>query len=148
VKFPMADGVLQAHVSEVPVGMYKRAHRHTDGVHIFPVNDQKGYTLLWYEGDAEYQRVDWEHGIVFAPPDNMFHQHFNITNEPVRYFAISFGSFRYPVLTRKAKDFATQGNTEETKSRQIDYENEDPRIRELFVRELSDLGLELNLSLS
>lgn len=142
VMFILADGVLHAHMSEIPAGSYKKAHRHMGGTHIYPVTG-RGYSLLWYEGDTERHRVDWEHGHVYSPPDNMYHQHFNLSAEPARYFAVKFGSYRYPVTGRMAGQFAISGDLKEQRRTrtQIDYEDEDPAIRELYLKELSAAGL-------
>ena len=50
MQFILADGIMGAHASEMPVGTYKKGHRHGPGLHIFTVHGT-GYTLLWYEGD-------------------------------------------------------------------------------------------------
>lgn len=146
VMFLLADGVLHAHMSEIPAGSYKKAHRHMGGTHIYPVTG-RGYSLLWYEGDTERHRVDWEHGCVYSPPDNMYHQHFNLSGEPARYFAVKFGSYRYPVTGRMAGQFAAFGDTRTLKERktQIEYEDEDPSIRELYLQELAAVGLPFTL---
>jgi len=99
MKFILADGTMHAHSSEMPVGTYKKAHRHGPDFHVYAVTGH-GYSLLWYEGDADYRRVDWKHGVVFAPPDMMYHQHFNTRNTPVRYMATAIGNSRYPFTAR------------------------------------------------
>ena len=62
-----------------------------------------GYSLLWYEGESDFERVDWKYGTVFPPLDDQFHQHFVTSNEPSRYLATSVGSFRYPSHGRGAQ---------------------------------------------
>ena len=76
MKFILADGTMHAHSSEMPVGTYKKGHRHGADFYVFTVHGT-GYSLLWYPGQKEFERIDWKHGVVFVPPDNMFHQHFN-----------------------------------------------------------------------
>ena len=77
--FVLADGAMHAHMSEMPVGTYKKGHRHGADFHVMCVTGHS-YSLLWYDND-EITRVDWSHGTVFAPPDMMFHQHFNASDE-------------------------------------------------------------------
>ena len=60
--FVLADSNMHAHMSEIPPGTYKKAHRHGAGAHIFTVTGN-GYSLLWYEGETEFQRVDWKPGV-------------------------------------------------------------------------------------
>ena len=91
--FVLADGTMHAHSSEMPVGTYKKAHRHGADFHVSCITGT-GYSLLWYEDDAEFVRVDWDHGVVFAPPDGMYHQHFNTSPTPARYLAIALGGLR------------------------------------------------------
>jgi hypothetical protein len=93
----MSEGSMGAHVSEMRVGTYKKAHRHGAGLHVSFIHGT-GYTLLWNEGDRDFQRVDWRHGMCFAPPDNMFHQHFDTSARAARYVAIGFGSKRSPII--------------------------------------------------
>jgi mannose-6-phosphate isomerase-like protein (cupin superfamily) len=139
VMFLLADGILHAHMSEIPVGSYKKAHRHMGGTHIYPVTG-RGYSLLWYEGETERRRVDWCHGVVYSPPDNMYHQHFNVSGEPARYFAVKMGNYRYPVTARMTGQFrASVKDMRETRN-QIEYEDEDPAIRKLYLDELAKAG--------
>ena len=97
MQFLLGEGSMGAHVSEMPVGTYKKGHRHGPGLHIFFIHGE-GYTLLWYPGDKDFQRVDWRHGMCFAPPDEMFHQHFDTSARPARYLAVGFGTKRYPIV--------------------------------------------------
>lgn len=140
VAFLLADGVLHAHMSEIPVGSYKKAHRHMGGTHIYPVTG-RGYSLLWYEGETERRRVDWCHGSVYSPPDNMYHQHFNVSAEPARYFAVKLGNYRYPVTTRMTGQFGASLDDMRRTRNQIEYEDEDPAIRQLYMAELAASGV-------
>jgi mannose-6-phosphate isomerase-like protein (cupin superfamily) len=133
--FALADGTMHAHVSEMPVGTYKKAHRHGPDFHIFPVSGE-GYSLHWYEGETDLRRTDWRHGSVFAPADRLFHQHFNVSPEPARYLAVAFGSHRYPTVADKAATWTGMDVSVKEGGRQIEYEDEDPRIRAMYEAEL------------
>ena len=131
IMFVLADGTLHAHASEIPVGGYKKAHVHGEGYHIFQLSGE-GYSTYWYEGQ-EPTRIDWGYGLLHSPPNRMWHQHFNVSDEPARYLAIGFGSFRYPFLGEKMT--MLDRDYREKSAYQIDYEDEDPAIRETFERE-------------
>jgi uncharacterized RmlC-like cupin family protein len=140
VQLILADSILHAHISEMPVGTYKKAHRHGPDVHVFCLSGE-GYSLFWYEGDRDFVRIDWRPGWVFAPPDMMFHQHFNACGERIRYLAIGHGSVRYPytqnmwsVYRGTDKDVKLGGN-------QIEYEDQDPRVHQIFRNELARKGI-------
>jgi mannose-6-phosphate isomerase-like protein (cupin superfamily) len=141
IKFILADGTMHAHMSELAVGTYKKGHRHGPDFHIFPVTG-KGYSLFWYAGEQEFRRIDWQHGWVYAPADQMFHQHFNISDKPSRYLAVAWGSIRYPFSSDKKAQFGEGSDTDISQGgRQIEYENEDPRIRQIFEAELRKSGV-------
>src|SRR5579864_3225348 len=141
IMFVLADGTMHAHISEMPVGTYKKGHRHGADFHIFPVTG-RGYTLLWYEGDTDFTRVDWKHGSVYAPPDKMYHQHFNTSTEPARYLAVAFGGLRYPFVEDKRRTFMGMDVSVKEGGRQIEYEDQDPRIHAVYTEELLKRGLE------
>ena len=61
-----------------------------------------GYSLLWYPGDKDFQRVDWEYGTVFPPLDQQFHQHFVTTENASRYLATAIGAMSYYLLRAAA----------------------------------------------
>lgn len=130
--FVLADGTMHAHMSEIPAGNYKKAHVHGEGYFIFQLSGE-GYSLYWNKGE-EPIRVDWTYGIMHSPPYRMWHQHFNVADEPARYLAIAFGSFRYPFLSEKLT-VIKRSYTVKNPEVQIEYEDEDPEIRRLFDAE-------------
>ncbi len=140
IMFVLADGTMHAHMSEMPVGTYKKGHRHGADFHVFAVTGE-GYSLYWYEGEPELRRFDWKHGCVFAPADRLFHQHFNASAEPARYLAVAFGGLRYPTLADKRATFMGMDVSVKEGGRQIEYEDEDPRIRRIYEDELRTRGL-------
>jgi hypothetical protein len=131
-------------MSELAVGTYKKGHRHGPDFHIFPATGH-GYSLFWYAGEQEFRRIDWQHGWVYAPADQMFHQHFNTSNKPSRYLAVAWGSIRYPFSSDKKTQFGEGSDTDiSVGGRQIEYENEDPRIRQIFEEELRKNGVHVD----
>ncbi|MGH7760915.1 MAG: hypothetical protein ACREOY_05805 [Candidatus Dormibacteraceae bacterium] len=141
IMFVLAEGTMHAHLSGMPVGTYKKAHRHGADFHIFQVTGE-GYSLLWYEGDSDFRRIDWHHGVVYAPPDMMFHQHFNVSAEPARYLAVAFGGLKYPFSEDKRRTFLGMDVSVKAGGRQIEYQDQDPRIHELYLAELATRGIE------
>ena len=140
MKFILADGTMHAHSSEMPVGTYKKGHRHGPDFHVYNVTG-KGYSLFWYEEDDDFIRVDWSHGVVFAPTDMIYHQHFNTSDIPARYLAVALGSLRYPFTAEKMGVFSGVDVSVQDDGRQIEYEHQDPRIHEIFLSELQAGGI-------
>jgi len=147
VVFP--DSIMHAHVSQMPAGTYKKAHRHHPGFHVMSVMGQ-GYSLLWFEGETEFRRIDWGHGVVFPPADRQFHQHFNIGSGPARYIATGVGSVLYPFTAAQRRSSIGsepgESGADWTSTRkggdQIDYEDQDPRIHQMWLDELEKNGVE------
>lgn len=137
--FVLADGTMHAHMSEIPTSSYKKAHRHGADFHVYTVTGE-GYSLLWYEGESDFHRVDWRHGVVFAPPDRMFHQHFNLSPAPARYLAVAFGGLRYPFSEDKIRTFKGVDVSVRDGGAQIEYEDQDPRIDDVYRQELARAG--------
>ncbi|HET8570015.1 MAG TPA: hypothetical protein VFM93_13630 [Candidatus Limnocylindria bacterium] len=132
IMFILADGTMHAHMSEIPAGNYKKAHVHGEGYFIFQLSGE-GYSLYWNVGE-EPIRVDWTYGVMHSPPYRMWHQHFNVASEGARYLAIAFGSMRYPFLKEKLQ-VIQRSYTVKNPDVQIEYEDEDPKIRRLFDAE-------------
>ena len=141
IMFVLADGTMHAHSSEMPVGTYKKAHRHGADFHVSCVTGT-GYSLLWYEDDQDFVRVDWKHGVVFAPPDGMYHQHFNTSPQPARYLAIALGGLRYPLSAEKRAVFMGMDVNVRDGGAQIEYEDQDRRIHKIFLEEIHQNGAE------
>lgn len=140
VKLILADGTMHAHVSEVPAGRYKKGHRHGPDVHVFCVCGS-GYSLLWYQGEPDFVRVDWRHGVVYAPPDQMFHQHFPTSKINARYLAIGHGSLRYPFTQSMRQIFLGSDVDVKRGGNQIEYADQDPRIHQIYLDELAKSGV-------
>ena len=75
----------------------------------------------------------------------LFHQHFNTSTEPARYLAVAFGGLRYPFTEDKKKTFLGMDVDVKAGGRQIEYEDQDPRIHQMFVEELAKKGLKPNM---
>ncbi|MDH3241535.1 MAG: hypothetical protein OEO83_12815 [Alphaproteobacteria bacterium] len=136
LRWILADGTIGCHTSEMPVGTYKKGHRHTAGTNVFCVSGQ-GYSLFWYEGDEDFTRVDWHHGVMYTPPENMFHQHFNTATQPSRYLAVQFGSTRYPLFEVKRQIWDKGVDTSlKDGGNQLEYEDQPEEIHKIFLREL------------
>ena len=83
------NSMIDLHVSEMPAGVYKKAHRHSSDAFILLV-DGEGYSLTWPEGRYEDRiRVDWQEGTIFVPPIYWYHQHLNPSDASARYMAIN-----------------------------------------------------------
>jgi hypothetical protein len=142
LRFLLAQSNLGVHASELPVGTYKKAHRHLPGYIIFAVTGT-GYTLHWFEGDTDHERIDWRPGIVYAPGLQMFHQHFNTGPTPARYLAVQYGSIRYPMVREKAFIYDKGADTSiKDGGNQIEYADQDPRIHAQFLAELARNGVQ------
>jgi quercetin dioxygenase-like cupin family protein len=140
IMFVLADGTMHAHMSEMPVGTYKKGHRHGPDFHVLTLKGN-GYSLFWREGDADFIRIDWKPGVVFAPVDQIFHQHFNTSPDPSRYLALAMGSLRYPLTAQKRAIFLGVDQDVKKGGAQIEYEDQDPRIHKLFLQELKKNGV-------
>lgn len=143
INFELANNTMCAHISEFPVGTYKKAHRHAAGAHIVLISGE-GYSILWKDGQTK-TRVDWHTGSLFVPPDMWFHQHFNVGQEPARYLAVRWGSQKFRVSG--VLSMAGVEDSVKAGGNQIEYEDEDPEIRRMFEAELAKRGVESKMTL-
>jgi mannose-6-phosphate isomerase-like protein (cupin superfamily) len=137
LRWVLSDSTLGCHTSQIVPGTYKKAHRHTAGTNVFTI-DGEGYSMLWYEGkEDEMIRVDWGHGVIVTPPEQMFHQHFNTGSTPSRYLAIQFGTVRYPMITAKLDKWTSGNDTSvEDGGNQIEYENQPAQMHKIWLDEI------------
>lgn len=133
IVFALSSNTMASHISEFPVGTYKKAHRHGAGAHVIIVGG-RGYSLLWNEGDTEKRRVDWDDLAVLSPGDNEYHQHFNSGNEPARYLALRWNSPEFPPRGFNTSVFH-QG------PEQIEYADQDDDVHRLFQEECAKVGV-------
>jgi len=116
--------ILEPHISEFEVGTYKLGHRHPYEAIILTLNG-KGFSLAGKNNlkNNETVKMDWKAGSVVSPPYFWYHQHFNTGQTPARYLAITEGDF--------PKRLGIPLDVE-----QIEKDQEDPSIRQLFQTEL------------
>ncbi len=146
IQFVLADSAMHSHVSEFPSGTYKKAHQRPSeaGVYLVCVSGH-GYTLLWEPGEdpTKTLRVDWQPGTIFSNgPGQHYHQHFNTAGQPSRYLALGFGGVRHIIDGSRRRIMEGADKSEKLGGRQLEYEDEDPRVLELFERELGERGLQ------
>ena len=142
MKFELANNTLIAHVSEFPVGTYKKAHRHGPGAHVVILSGQ-GYSLLWTDQHTDFEEVPWKPGSLFVPPGMWWHQHFNTGPTPARYLASRWGSTRWK-LTRYL-DYQGVDKDAKAGGNQIEYADQDPRVHRMFVERCRANGVEVRM---
>jgi len=139
IRFELTNNSMAAHISEFPVGTYKKGHRHGAGAHVIILGGV-GYSLLWKGDGDEKRKIDWKEGSLVVPADREFHQHFNAGSVKARYLALRWGSQKYPVFPNYIDHRPTSQGGD-----QIEYYDEDPSVHELFVQELAKHGAESNM---
>ena len=142
VSFELANNALIAHVSEFPVGTYKKAHRHGPGAHVVILQGQ-GFSLMWPDGQETVEDIRWKPGAMFVPPGMWWHQHFNTGRTPARYLAIRWGSTKWK-LTRYL-DYQGLDKSAKAGGNQIEYADQDPRIHRTFVDRCRASGVEVRM---
>ena len=136
IRFSMARGSMNSHISQFPVGTYKKCHRHGPGAHVIILSGE-GFSLMWPEGE-EPRRYDWQAGSMIVPPNMWFHQHFNTGTSPARYLAFKHET----VSIRNAQGVPKAWISMRIGGDQIDYADERPEIRATFAEALARQGLE------
>ena len=132
--FDLAGNVTGAHISEFPVGTYKKGHRHGPGAHLVILGGV-GFSALWWDNDKpEYEIAPWKKGgMVIVPADATYHQHFNTGPEPARYLALRSGDGQ-PSQWGESNVSIKEGGM------QIEYEDENREIHRYFESELEKNG--------
>jgi quercetin dioxygenase-like cupin family protein len=139
----MAGNELITFVQDYAPGTYTKAHAHEPGFQVFIISGT-GFTLMWppEAGIQPYQdghadkvvRIDFGPGTIMVPPRGWFHQNFNTGRETILYAPTVPGGRRESGGESRQLISVRHGGT------QIDYDLEDPRIRELFAEDLRRHG--------
>ncbi|HZS63609.1 MAG TPA: cupin domain-containing protein [Xanthobacteraceae bacterium] len=135
IRFNMARGSMNSHISQFPTSTYKKAHAHGPGAHVIILSGE-GYSLMWPEGE-EPKRYEWQVGTMIVPPNMWYHQHFNTGTTPARYLA-----FKHEVVSvRNAQGVPKAWISKRLGGDQIDYVDENPVVRKLFAEALAKHGM-------
>src|ERR687892_395016 len=135
IRFAMAKGSMNSHISQFPTATYKKGHRHGPGAHVIILSGE-GYSLMWPEGE-EPRYYKWEVGTMIVPPNMWLHQHFNTGTTPARYLAFKHEG----VAIRNAQGVPKAWISKRAGGDQIDYVDEKPAVRTEFAQELAKRGL-------
>ena len=135
IRFSMAKGSMNSHISQFPTATYKKAHAHGPGAHVI-IMSGSGYSLMGTDED-NLNRYDWAEGTMIVPPNMWFHQHFNTGSTPARYLAFKAEG----VSIRNAQGVPKAWISRRVGGDQIDYADESPLVRETFTAALAQVGL-------
>lgn len=131
-----------AYVCEIPPGESLKPDRHLFEELVFVLKG-RGATSVWTERGAK-QTFEWQAGSMFVPPQMWFHQHFNTGSTPVRYMALKHSGTKYYISSaifpkEIGKDLKEEGG------QQIEYEDEDRGIHQMFENDLAASGAQCNM---
>jgi hypothetical protein len=127
---------MNSHISQFPIGTYKKAHCHGPGAHVIILSGE-GYSLMWPEGE-EARHYEWQVGSMIVPPNMWFHQHFNTGTTPARYLAFKHEG----VAIRNSQGVPKAWISRRLGGDQIDYADESQEVRTLFRDALAKHGLQ------
>ncbi len=136
IRFQLAKCSMNSHISQFPIGTYKKCHRHGPGAHVILLSGT-GYSLMWPDG-AEPKRYDWKPGTMIVPPNLWYHQHFNTGTTPARYLAFKYEG----VAIRNEQGVPKAWISQRIGGDQIDYADESREVRSMFADALAKNGLE------
>ncbi len=136
----MANNNMKSHISEFPIGTYKKAHCHGPGAHLVLLSGSGGFSLVWTKEDrSDMKKLDWQHGsMVVVPSDNCYHQHFNTGTNRARYLALRSGDQGLNSPRAGGGDGADKSIKEG--GWQIEYGDEEREIHEIFEKDLKAHG--------
>jgi len=135
IRFSMAKGSMNSHISQFPTATYKKMHAHGPGAHVI-IMSGTGFSLMGPDID-HLNRYEWQEGSMIVPPNMWFHQHFNTGTTPARYLAFKAEG----VSIRNAQGVPKAWISRRVGGDQIDYADEAPFIRQTFAEALAKVGL-------
>src|SRR5258707_14475052 len=142
----LARNTMACHVEQFPTGTYERAHRYGPGSTIILL-DGSGFSMMWPNElgtmpfkdrkDSQVRLAEWKEGTLLVPPLQWYHQHFDNGKVPARFVKLGGWNYDlYPFTTTLGSDPGRSG---------IDYPNEDPRIRQIFMDRLAATGAQFKM---
>jgi mannose-6-phosphate isomerase-like protein (cupin superfamily) len=147
--YRMAGKFPTGHISDWPVGKYRKAHYHNPGAVLVGL-EGKGYVNLWpkelgihpwQDGYAdEVAQIQWGPNSVYTPPDGWFHQHMSTGRVPARHVACYGGS--NPLATPLPSEVGEVLIPVREGGPLIEYEDEDPEVRRYFMEANAREGVE------
>lgn len=137
------------HASGWPVGKYHKAHYHGPGAVILGLQGT-GYALVWPRqygihpfrngyGDKVI-KVNWKPNGIYSPLNEWFHQHFNTGPQPCRQLRDTGGGTQFGLPQSDVNEPALVSIR--NGGWLIEYDDEDPEIRRMFLAELKKNGVE------
>lgn len=149
-EYRMGKRFPHGHISQWPEGRYHKAHYHGPGAILLGL-DGEGYVLAWPSewGPRPYQdgrggdvhKVPWRRHSIYSPPDGYFHQHFNTGHGPARHVAVYGADLPLAMYGLESDEGWLGYVSVRSGGTLIEYEDEDPQIRQDFERELASQGI-------
>lgn len=84
---PSRSQIVDGYICEIPPRSELRAEKYLYEEVIYVVGG-KGATTVWVEGGKKHT-FEWQAGSVFGIPLNAYHQHFNASAAPARFFGVT-----------------------------------------------------------
>ena len=137
--FHMVNATVRSHSQAWPMGTHSTFHRHGPGIHVVMMRGT-GYSYMGPTWE-ELQRVDWQPGSMFVPPEGWWHAHFNTGSEPAYFLAIGWGTDK-PKPGGKMYDYS-KGPQEG--GDQYKFEDETPNIHAEFEADLAKSDVECRM---
>jgi mannose-6-phosphate isomerase-like protein (cupin superfamily) len=148
--FMLSGGAINSHVSRFQSGTYKKGHWHGPTAHLY-VTHGEGYVLMRREGE-DFIKCDWQEGSLYisgAGPGNWLHQHFNVGPTPAEYLVLGVHPARRYAMSRWQANDPTDRNTADLSVKkggiQVEYEDEDRIVHQIFEDELRKRGTECRM---
>jgi len=123
----LAENAMTTHISELPVGTYKKAHRHGRWR---PCGHHRRRGLLAdVAGGRTDQALRLARRSIIVPPERWFHQHFNTG---ANAGALPRAALGQPEACPAAREELRHRRKREDRGDQIEYADEAAQIRRLF----------------
>ena len=139
--FVLAEGTMHAHSSQMPVGTYKKGHRHGRGFPCLRRHRSRLFAaLVRHRQGSGAGRLAARRGVCATGPDvPSALQHVCAILRAI--WRWRFGGLRYPFTQAKRHVFTGMDVNVQDGGCQIEYEDQDPRIHRIYLEELAKHGV-------